>query len=113
MIYKNNQLLFKKVVHHDTRLKMAHGLMFTKKITDTAHVFTFEKPRIADLHMLFVFYTIDVLCLNADFEVIDMKKNFKPFTFFFGKKSKYVVELPKNSISKFNIKLKDKIRIKK
>lgn len=44
--------------------------------------------------MFFVFYSIDVLLLNEKKEIVEIKKNFKPFTFWNSKeKGKYVVEL--------------------
>jgi len=44
--------------------------------------------------MFFVFYPIDVLLLNKHKEIVEIKKNFKPFTFWTSKeKGKYVVEL--------------------
>lgn len=53
-----------------------------------------EEKRIA-LHMFFVFYPIDVLVLNKNKEIVEIKKKFKPFTFWNSKeKGKYVVELP-------------------
>ena len=46
------------------------------------------------LHMFFVFYPIDVLLLNKHKEIVEIKKNFKPFTLWNSKeKGKYVVEL--------------------
>ena len=44
--------------------------------------------------MFFVFYPIDVLLLNKHKEIVEIKKNFKPFTLWNSKeKGKYVVEL--------------------
>jgi len=46
------------------------------------------------LHMFFVFHPIDVLLLNKNKEIVEIKRNFKPFTFWSSKeKGKYVVEL--------------------
>tara|TARA_Y100000310_G_scaffold339113_1_gene430806 strand:- start:833 stop:1132 length:300 start_codon:yes stop_codon:yes gene_type:complete len=72
-------------------LSQAHGLMFRKKQN---LVMIFPKERKISLHMFFVFFPIDVLILNKNKEIIEIKRNFKPFTFWKGKKkSKYVVEL--------------------
>lgn len=44
--------------------------------------------------MFFVFYPIDVLLLNRNKEIVEIKRNLKPFTFWNSKtKGKYVVEL--------------------
>ncbi len=58
-------------------------------------VFAFNKDTHVPLHMLFVFFPIDVLYLNKNKQVIEVKQNFKPFTFYTPKvKARYVVELP-------------------
>ena len=44
--------------------------------------------------MFFVFYKIDVLYLDENKKVIEIKKNFKPFSSYTPKnKAKYVIEL--------------------
>ena len=44
--------------------------------------------------MFFVFYPIDVLVLDSDKKIVEIKRNFKPFTFWSSsKKGKYLVEL--------------------
>ena len=61
--------------------------------------------------MFFVFYPIDVLFLDKNKIVVDIKENFKPFTFYTSKsKSVYVIELPKNSVSESKTRISDKIK---
>ena len=44
--------------------------------------------------MFFVFYPIDVLIVGADMKIKEIKRNFKPFTFWSSKeKGKYIIEL--------------------
>lgn len=72
-------------------LSQTRGLMFKKK-----HNLIMKLPqeKKISLHMFFVFYSIDVLLLNEKKEIVEIKKNFKPFTFWNSKeKGKYVVEL--------------------
>ena len=70
------------------------GLMFSSK-RDRALVFTFDKEKIIPLHMFFVFYAIDAVFLDKNKKIVEIKRNFKPFTFFFPKKkAKYIIELP-------------------
>lgn len=74
--------------------------MFLKKKTI---VLEFKKEKIIPLHMLFVFYPIDILFLNKNKEIVEIKQNLKPFAFYTPKnKAKYIVEMPKNS-RKFKI----------
>lgn len=82
--------------------------MFSKK--NRSLIFIFKKEKINPLHMLFVFYPIDVLFLDKNKVVLEIRENFKPFAFYMPKKkSKYVVELPKNSIKNSKTKIGDKI----
>ncbi|MBI4151112.1 DUF192 domain-containing protein [Candidatus Woesearchaeota archaeon] len=75
-----------------SQLAKARGLMFSPKRT---LVFEFRKDTHVPLHMLFVFFPIDVLYLNKNKKVIEVKSNFKPFTFYTPNvKARYVVELP-------------------
>ncbi|MBI2651786.1 DUF192 domain-containing protein [Candidatus Woesearchaeota archaeon] len=86
------------------------GLMFSKN--PKALVFAFNKEKIVPLHMLFVFYPIDVLFLDKNKIVVEIKRNLMPFSFYKPKrKSKYVIELPCNSIKKTKTNVGDKIKI--
>ena len=84
------------------------GLMFTLKPKPL--IFIFKKEKIIPLHMLFVFYPIDVLFLDKNKAVVETKENFKPFTSYTPKnKAQYILELPKNIIKKTKTKIGDKI----
>lgn len=87
----------------------AIGLMFSKK-SDKSLIFTFKKEKIMPLHMLFVFYPIDVLFLDKEKKVVEMKENFRPFSYYTPKnKAKYVIELPEGSVKKCKISLLDRL----
>ncbi len=89
---------------------MAKGLMFSRK-QERALVFKFKKERKISLHMLFVFYPIDVLFLNKEKTVVGMKENFMPFTFYKSKKeAMFAVELNEGDIKKTKTMIGDKIR---
>jgi hypothetical protein len=69
----------------------ARGLMFRPKQN---LILKFAQEKKISLHMFFVFYPIDVLLLNEKKEIVEIKKNLKPFTFWNSKvKGKYVLEL--------------------
>jgi len=81
----------------------ARGLMFSKKKNI---IMVFNKEKRIPLHMWFVFYPIDVLFLNKNKKIVEIKKNFRPFSFYTSKnKAKYVVELTE----KHNFKIGNKI----
>lgn len=75
-----------------------------------ALIFKFNKEKAIHLHMLFVFYPIDVLFLDKNKAVIDKKENFKPFTFYKSrKKAMYAIELPNGIIRKTKTGMGDEI----
>lgn len=85
------------------------GLMFSIK-QNKSLIFKFSKEKIIALHMLFVFYPIDVLFLDKSKVVVGKKENFMPFTFYkSGKKSMYAIELPNGTIKKTKTGIGDKI----
>ena len=87
----------------------AKGLMFSKK-SEKALVFDFGKEKRIDLHMLFVFYPIDVIFLNNKLKVVELKENFMPFTFYLSrKKARYVIETNSGKIRETGTKLGNKI----
>ena len=60
--------------------------------------------------MFFVFYPIDVLFLDKNKKVVEVKENFRPFEFYTPKnKAKYVIELEKNTIKSSKTKVGNKI----
>jgi uncharacterized membrane protein (UPF0127 family) len=75
------------------------GLMFEDgKNFDYALVFALARESIAmaTIHMMFVFFPIDVVYLNAEMKVVDIVSGLKPFTPSYSPKkpSKFFVELP-------------------
>ncbi|MBR9691161.1 DUF192 domain-containing protein [Candidatus Woesearchaeota archaeon] len=83
----------------------ARGLMFSRKKN---LVFVFDDEKRRNLHMFFVFFPIDVLFLDKDKKIVEIKKNFKPFTYYKPKnKVKYIVEISEGLPS--NHKIKEKI----
>lgn len=69
----------------------ARGLMFSKKKN---LIFVFDDEKRRSLHMFFVFFPIDVLFLDKNKKIVEIKRDFKPFSFYKPKnKSKYVIEL--------------------
>ncbi|MEK6876377.1 MAG: DUF192 domain-containing protein [Nanoarchaeota archaeon] len=84
------------------------GLMFALKPKPL--IFIFKKEKIITLHMLFVFYPIDVLFLDKNKVVVEIKENLMPFSFYTPKnKAQYILELPQGAIKKTKTKIGDKI----
>lgn len=90
-----------------TTLSKSLGLMFRFNIKNGL-VMVFDKPIKISLHMWFVFRNIDIILLDENNRVIEMKRKFRPFSFFISKnRARYVIELPKNTIDKSRTKIKD------
>ncbi len=87
----------------------AKGLMFKSKV-DQPLVFVFSKEKRHGLHMLFVFCSIDVLFLDKNKRVVEMKQNFEPFAFYTPKRPcQYIIEMAADSIKKSKTGIGDRI----
>jgi len=105
MLKINNNTISKEPVFLNSIFTKALGVMFRKNIKKP-YIFTFSKEAIISLHMWFVFTSIDVLFLNKNKKIVEIKQDFKPFSFYRPKnKAKYIIELPKKTIKKHNLKL--------
>lgn len=78
------------------------GLMFTFRARDLILVSHFPSISSATIHMLFMFYPLDVIWLDENKRVVDIQKNIPPFNpmkpktwriYSPKKPAKYVVEL--------------------
>lgn len=88
-----------------TLLSKACGLMFKGQEN---LIFIFDEEKIIPLHMWFVFYPIDIIYLDLDQKVVELKEDLKPFTFYTPlHRAQYVLELEKGIIKKTKIKEKD------
>ena len=93
----------------DDAISKLIGLMFSQN-KKRALIFKFRKEQVISLHMFFVFYPIDVVFLDKNRIVVDIKENFKPFTFYKSrKKALYAVELPNGSINESRTNIGDRI----
>ena len=98
-----NKVISKKELVCTNFFSHARGLMFRKRQN---LVMAFKKPRRVRLHMCFVFFPIDILVLDENKKIVEIKRDFKPWTFWNSKtKGKYVVELGFQSDYKVNNQL--------
>ena len=81
------------------------GLMFSRK-KNLLFIFKNEKPRV--IHMLFVFFPIEVLFLDKERKVVELKENFLPFTFYSpNQKAQYIIEAPRTTIAQSKTSIGD------
>ncbi len=96
------------VIFCDSIFSKMRGQMFRKRAKNLVFVFDYEQK--VPLHMMFVFFSIDVLFLDSDCNVVEMIEGFKPFRFYNPKElAMYVVELPSGVIDRKGIKVGSKI----
>lgn len=110
MIIKNTSQ--QTVLSHDAHLcrflwQKARGLMFSKQ---KDLVFAASCEQKIYLHMLFVFYPIDVIYLNKEKKVVELKESFLPFTAYNPKnKAQYVLEVKHGTIKRTKTAVNDSL----
>lgn len=106
-----NKIVAKEYIKCYDRISKTFGLMFRKQIKPL--IFIFKYPRIYSLHTYFVKFPIDLVFLNDCFEVIEIKKDLKPFKRFTPKRAaSFVLELPEHSITNSNTEVGDIVSFK-
>jgi len=112
LVLKIGKLVLEKELADDP-LKRVRGLMFRRRL-DKALLFVLpeETKMGAAIHSYFVFFPFDIIWLNRDKKIVDMR-TVRPFRLFEapGKRAKYFIELPAGSIKKAKIKIGDKINL--
>lgn len=109
MILKDNGIILaREVTYANNMFSRARGLMFRKDIpVDFAMVFTMRKPMTVGVHMLFVFFPIDVIFLDERKRVIGtgMLKPWLGHTQMKG--VKYLIETHQGTIETHDITIGD------
>lgn len=102
---KRKTIVSKNAAIYSAYLKKARGLMFSKQ---KDIVFVQKKEEKVPLHMWFVFYPIDIVFLDKQKKIVEIKENFLPFTFYFPKhNAQYILELAEGSVKKSKLQLMD------
>lgn len=96
-----------------TTFKQELGLMFRLSLPEThSLLFILEKSTPITVHMLFVFFSIDVIFLDYNQKIIGFS-HLKPFFGFASMKNiSYIIEIKSGTIQKFNLKLGKMIEFK-
>ncbi|MFA5745497.1 MAG: DUF192 domain-containing protein [archaeon] len=93
-----NKIIIKDHKIADTIFSRGLGLMFSRK-SDFNYGLIFDLEREtrigASIHMYFVFFPINIVFLDAQKRIVDIKLGLKPFKTITPKsKCRYVIELP-------------------
>jgi uncharacterized membrane protein (UPF0127 family) len=94
----------------DSYVKKVVGLMFRRSF-DGALVFDMGRETYDGIHMLFVRFPIDVVFLSPDKDIVDLKKNLRPWigTAFPKSRFRYAIELPSGTIDRLALKTGTKL----
>lgn len=104
-----NTIIAKKTKPCNSLNEKALGLMFSKRDQDMGLIFNFESMQKISIHMLFVFYPIDILWLDDNNKVVWIKKNLAPFCLYYEPKFKarFMIEVVSGTIEKTNTEIGD------
>ncbi len=106
----SKKILVSKKTSSDSLLFKFKGLMFSPGLKDQGLIFIFNEEKKVQLHMFFVFFPIDVIFLDSNKKVVEVKKKLMPFTIYNPKeKAKYILELPIGTVEKSKTKIGDLI----
>ncbi|MDY6958314.1 MAG: DUF192 domain-containing protein [Halobacteriota archaeon] len=113
MISRGETVIVNRIECLNTILSQSRGLMFRRRLEDTALLFILKRPERVNIHMLFVFFPIDILFLDEGRKVVELGR-LNPFTGLKRSKTKisYVVELPAGIIEEHSIKVGDELTFK-
>ncbi|MEW6593009.1 MAG: DUF192 domain-containing protein [Candidatus Hadarchaeota archaeon] len=95
----------------DTFWKRFRGLMMRRRLAEGGGMlFKFGNPGRYGIHMFFMRFPIDLVYLDSDFLVVELKEKIKPWRIYRPKnKASYLVELPAGTIKGGKIKIGQKI----
>ena len=92
-------------------LSKTFGLMLKNQISPL--LFIFKREKIIPIHTLLVKKPIDLVYLDRQMKVVDLKTNLLPYRFYTPKaRAMYVLELPAGFISKSRTSMSDLVNFK-
>jgi len=93
----------------NSSFSQAIGLMFQKP---KPVLMNFKKERKnLGVHMLFCFWPLDLVFMDKNKKIVELKQDLKPFCFYNAKQpTQYLLELPNGSIKKHKIKVQRKLK---
>ena len=108
---RNKKIVTKREIECRSFFSKLRGLMFRSKFPFASLLFYLDRESREDasIHMLFVFFPIDVVWLNKEWRVVDLREKVMPFTPLVVPKraAKYVLELPVGRIRRREVRVGD------
>jgi uncharacterized protein len=104
----NKKILFLRVKVCSRVFSRCVGLMFSRKASQKKLLFPFKKEVQQGFHMFFVFYSIDLLFLDSNKQIVDIKQDFKPFSWYTPPvKYQYALEVPRGGVKEHGLQVGD------
>ncbi len=99
----------------DTFWRRFRGLMLRRRFKrGKALLFKFPKPGRYSVHMFFVRFPIDLIYLDSNFTVVEIRKRLKPWRIYRPKRiANYLIEIPAGQVSCTRTRVGNKILLKK
>ena len=106
----NKKKITDKIVYCKNVFTQGTGLSFRSKesVKNTAWIFVFKRPRAVSITMMFVFFPIDLMFLDKNKKIVEIKESLKPWSFYNPKyPACYIIEVDSGVVSKTRIKIGD------
>jgi uncharacterized protein len=111
LVKSDGTVISESVEHADTFLRKLVGVMFRKSL-DRALIFDMRYEAYDGIHMLFVRVPIDVLFLDPEKTIVDLKTGLRPWigSAFPRHRFRYAIELPAGTVEKTALKAGDRLQ---
>ncbi len=108
------EILAEEVEIADSFWTRFRGLMFRRSFEfGNAILFEIPTPRKFGIHTFFVFFPIDLIYLDEDFDVLELKKDLPSWRFYSPSvKSKYLIELPGGKLRNSDVNVGDRLGLR-
>jgi uncharacterized membrane protein (UPF0127 family) len=100
----NGAMIARNIEFTRTMFSQVMGLMFRKSISyNYSMIFILKKPSHVGIHMLFVFFPIDVIFLNEEKKIMGLSR-LRPWVGYKAMEDiKYIIEMKAKTIEKFHL----------
>jgi len=100
----NGAMIATNIEFARTTFRHVLGLMFKKSIPyDHSMIFILKKPSTVSIHMLFVFFPIDVIFLNKEKKIMGLSR-LRPWIGYKAMEDiKYIIEMKAGTIETFHL----------
>ncbi|MFP4005115.1 MAG: DUF192 domain-containing protein [Candidatus Hadarchaeia archaeon] len=111
---ETGKVMADKVELADSFWSRFRGLMFRRNFGEgEALVFEIPEGRKFGVHTFFVFFPIDLIYLNRDMKVVDLKCGLTPWSTYSPKEeSRFLVEIPSGTVQRYGLERGHKLRLK-